>query len=205
MRDLTPMSQIDSRLRSLGMPALRELPGILDVHAARRGPDQNGERVIASVWETAEQMTAALGSTVEEATYAGLAPEVIRQGLEIMPLAIALRFPSESPARVLRIFRGEVKDGFVDEYLEAARTGAEADATHGEGPLGLFLGLAGERTFVTVSVWHDWSTIQNRTGGNLRQPIATRHAQMLVQGTATHYEILPPAEPAERPKPLPPA
>jgi hypothetical protein len=195
VRDLAPMSQIDSRLRDVGLPALRGLPGILDVHVARRGPDQNGERIIASVWESTERMAAAMGPTVEEATHADLAPEVIRQGVEILPLAFSLRFPSESVARVLRVFRGEVKDGFVDEYLEAARAGAEADAEHGEGPLGLFLGFAGERNFVTVSVWPDWSTIQSRTGGNTRQPIATRHAQMLVRGTATHYEVLAPAAP----------
>ena len=127
-----------------------------------------------------------------------LGPNVVRLGVELVPLTFALRFPSSQPACVLRIFRGVVKDGIADAYVEAARSGAVADASNGEGPLGIFLGFTGEQRFVTVSAWPDWSTIQSRTGGNPLRQIATQHAEMLLSGTAEHYEILPDAVPRAR-------
>ncbi|MEA2622237.1 MAG: hypothetical protein QOH61_1147 [Chloroflexota bacterium] len=202
LRDAATMSQIDVRLRDRVLPALCGAPGVQDVYIGRRGPDQNGERIVASIWGSKQLVVEHMNDGSNEADRLELGDDLTAR-VEELPIAIALRFPSELPALVLRVFRGEVKEGQVDDYLQAARTGAEADASNGEGPLGLFLGFAGARRFVTVSVWPDWSTIQKRTGGNARQPIATRHAQMLETGTATHYEILPTAAPRARPQPNP--
>ena len=58
-----------------------------------------------------------------------------------MPLRLTLRFPSEAAPQVLRVFRGEIRDGRVDEYLDAARAGADRDALLGEGPLAVFLAM----------------------------------------------------------------
>src|SRR6478735_10717390 len=55
LRDPAPMSQIDAFLRRRGLAALSALPGVVEAYAGRRGPDQNGERVIATVWSSYDE------------------------------------------------------------------------------------------------------------------------------------------------------
>jgi hypothetical protein len=45
--------------------------------------------------------------------------------------------------------------------------------------------------FVTVSAWTGWAAIEQATGGNIHQPLATRNAERLVAFDVGHYEILP--------------
>jgi hypothetical protein len=199
LRDPSPMSQIDTSLRRRGLAALSSIPGVLEVYAGRRGPDQNGERVIASVWSSNGGQDAADVSQHEreclETELAGLEPTVERVSTEVLPLKLTLRFPSDAAPKVLRVFRGEIRETHVDEYLEAARAGADHDAETGEGPLAVYLAMTGELSFLTISVWPGWSAIQERTGSDVRHPVSTQHRELLRSGSAFHYEILPP-EPA---------
>jgi hypothetical protein len=189
VRDPIPTSQIDASLRSRGLAALSALPGVVEAYAGRRGPDQNGERVIATVWSSYD---GAAQRDCLEADLAGLAPTVERVSTEVLPLQVTMRFRSESPPLVLRIFRGEIREGLVDEYLSAVRAGADQDAAAGEGPIAVYLAMTGERTFVTVSIWPGWLAIQERTGSDVHHPVATQHRELLRAGSAFHYEILPP-------------
>jgi hypothetical protein len=66
-----------------------------------------------------------------------------------------------------------------------------ADALAAHGPEALFLARIPPDQFVTVSAWSAWDRIAASTGGNLRQPIATRHSELLEGGTAVFYEIVP--------------
>jgi hypothetical protein len=81
----------------------------------------------------------------------------------------------------------------LDSYLADVRSGTTEDVDAGSGPLELYLGVDPPARFVTVSVWTDWDVIAAATGGNLRVPVATRHANRLVGGTASHYEVVPDA------------
>src|SRR3954453_18908097 len=185
------MSQIDACIRRRGLAALSALPGVVETYAGRRGPDQNGERVIATVWSSGAD-SAQLQRDCLEVELAGFAPTVERVSTELLPLRLTLRFPSESVPLVLRIFRGEIRPGLVDEYLSAARAGADHDAAAGEGPMAVYLSMTGELTFVTVSIWPGWLAIQERTGSDVHHPVSTQHRELLQSGSAFHYEILPP-------------
>lgn len=194
LRDPAPMSQIDTSIRRRGLAALAALPGVVEAYAGRHGPDQNGERVIATVWAPGSE-TSANQRECLEIDLAGLASSVERVSTEVLPLRLTLRFPSEAAPQVLRIFRGEIRDGRVDEYLDAARAGADRDALLGEGPLAVYLAMTGELSFLTVSIWSGWSAIQDRTGSDVHHPVSTQHRELLKAGSAFHYEILSP-EPA---------
>ncbi|MDP9482526.1 MAG: hypothetical protein M3P84_04800, partial [Chloroflexota bacterium] len=92
---------------------------------------------------------------------------------------------------LLRVVHGDVYLGGLERYIELARAGTLADAESGRGPLSLYLAPRLPKGFVTLSVWSDWATLQEATGGNIDQPIATRHARMLSGWQAEHYEVIP--------------
>jgi hypothetical protein len=95
------------------------------------------------------------------------------------------------PPRILRVFRGEVREGETDAYLEEARAGTLSDAAMNEGLVALYLGVEWPSRFVTVSAWTGWGAIEEATGGNTRRPLATRNAERLEAFDVGHYEILP--------------
>lgn len=181
----------DARLRHSLLPAFLELPGLRGVYVGRRGPDDSGERMIASIWETGDAMSAAQGAREGDLLEIETAEEVGPCRLEFVTLAVDLSFDRADPAQVLRVFRGQVREGELDLYVEEARNGTLADAAGPHGPVGLYLGPQPPDRFVTVSVWTDWESIEAATHGNIRQPIATSNAARLVGGTATHYEVVP--------------
>ena len=49
--------------------------------------------------------------------------------------------------------------------------------------------------FVTLSTWTEWDVVEDATGGDIRRPAATRHAERLVAWSASHFEVVGP-EPA---------
>jgi hypothetical protein len=119
------------------------------------------------------------------------APEVGPSRIDVVTLAVDLSFELTEPPRILRVFRGQVREGELDLYVEEARNGTLADAAGPHSPLGLYLGAQPPSGFVTVSVWTGWESIEAATHGNIRQPIATSNAARLVGGRATHYEVVP--------------
>ena len=78
----------------------------------------------------------------------------------------------------------------LDAYLDAVRAGTRGDRTRGAGPIALYLGVEPPDGFRTLSVWSDWSDIEQATGANVRRPIDTQHADRLASFEATHYEAV---------------
>jgi hypothetical protein len=181
----------DARLRRTLLPALLELPGLREAYVGRRGPDDSGERMIVSIWQSSSAMSAAQGFGDGDLLEIETAEEVGPCRLEFVTLALDLPFDRADRAQVLRIFRGQVREGELDLYVEEARNGTLADAAGPHGPVGLYLGPQPPDRFVTVSVWTGWESIESATHGNIRQPIATSNAARLLGGTATHYELVP--------------
>ena len=181
----------DVQLRETFIPILRGQAGLVDLIAARHGPDERGPRIVASVW--APGAVVALPPWTDRAAV----DPVARVGdepppPEVMPVKAMFRSDRGEPPRVLRIFRGRVRPGELEAYVEEAANGTRADALAGRGPLALYL-AADESvpdTFVTVSAWADWSVIEAATGGDVRRPVATRHPERLVDAEATHYEVI---------------
>jgi len=166
------------------LPALIARPGLLHAFAARGGPDGSA-RVVVSVWSD-DDPTPLAGLFEPERDAAVADPAV-----ELVAASVALAFAPPDGALIMRIFRGRAQQSRSAEYLEAVREGTLEDVAAGRGPIALFLGMIDDERFVTVSAWPDWQRIEAATGGNVRQPIATRHVDLLVEGSAEHLEIVP--------------
>ena len=106
------------------------------------------------------------------------------------PVAVRLRFGPTSGATIVRVFRGHVRPGMLEAYVDTARTSAFADAMAAEGPLVLFVGVEHPDRFVTVSAWTSWDRIERATGGDVDRPLASLHGQLIAAGSASHFEVL---------------
>jgi heme-degrading monooxygenase HmoA len=191
-RPLGSGAELDAALRNEVLPDFTALDGILDAYVARSSADDDGERVIASIWESRDEMAAELGeSSVLGRFHPERLEELTSSRLDILPISVTARFERRAAPAILRVFRGEVHDGELDAYVEEARSGTLADGRTNDGLVALYLGTEAPTRFITVSAWTTWEAIETATGGNIRRPVATRNAVRIASGTATHYEILP--------------
>jgi hypothetical protein len=178
----------DELLRRQILPAMQAVPGLRYVYAARASAAEADRRVVASVWDDAG---AARNLDLKQPFDFETADHAVDVDIEAHPLDIELAFQDAGAPQILRIFRGRTVPGELDNYVEHARHGTMADALADHGPEALFLARIPPDQFVTVSAWSAWDRIAASTGGNLRQPINTRHLELLEGGTATFYEIVP--------------
>ena len=188
----------DLILREEMVPALLQLPGMTDLYVGRQGPEELGPRVIATVWESRDAMSSAVGESFDQPIFLPkYLDETTERVLEFLPLAFGYRFARPERPGVLRLVNGEVRTGGLGRYVDEARAGTLADANEGRGPLALYLAPRAADGFLTLSVWSDWSSLEAATGGDVDRPIATRHAKLLDAWHAEHYEAIPGvAEPA---------
>ena len=182
----------DATLRQHMIPALLELPGLVDVYVGRQGPEELGPRLVATIWSSRDAMTAAVGDSFEHPVFL---PEYLDETrdrtLEIVPLTFGYRFARPERPGILRVLHGAVLPSDLERYVDEARAGTIEDAEHGRGALALYLARNAPDRFVTLSVWTDWPTLQDATGGDVGRPVATRHARLLTTWTAEHYEAIP--------------
>ena len=184
-------SQFDELLRTEMIPDLRRLPGLVDVHVGRRGDEQGGDRVVASIWTDRDAMVAAVGATLGASTFhPDRLGDTTDRTLEVFDLDVALTFDPPEPPTLLRVFRGVVRRGELDAYVAEARAGTEADAAAGRGPCSLYLAVDPPDRFVTVSLWPSWRAIELATGGDIRQPMATKDSSRLESMDIDHYEVV---------------
>lgn len=183
--------EFDGFLRAEMVPDLRSSPGLLDVHVGRRGPDQGGDRIVTTVWEDRASMAVAVGETLETSTFH---PERLvdtaERTLEILDLRILLPFAVADPPTLLRVFRGEVRSGELDAYVDETRAGTIADAEAGRGPCALYLAAEPSDRVVTVSLWPSWEAIEGATGGDIHRPLTTKDTRRLVGMDIAHYEVV---------------
>ena len=182
----------DAVLREVMVPDLRLSQGLQELYVGRRGPDELGPRLIASIWTSRTAMISAVGEDFDPPVFH---PEYLDATadriLEINPLAISLRFERPGPARIMRALRGRIRPGEREAYVGEAHAGTLADVEAGGGPLALHLAIGpGDDDFLTVSVWENWSAIEAATGGDIERPIATRHPERIVEWEASHFEIV---------------
>jgi hypothetical protein len=180
---------VDASLREDILPALCARGGIDDAYVARHGDDP-ADRVLATVWRVPP------GADDDEMSLlrARLPAETLAVGearLDVLPLVVDARFERDQPPGILRIFRGTVRPGELDAYIDQARRGMLADAEVNDGLVAFYLGRDGSDGFLTVSAWTGWDAIEAATGGNIRQPFATKNSERLVAFVVDHYEILP--------------
>lgn len=185
-------AELDAHLREDLVPAMLELAGLREVWVGRRGIDDVTERLVVSIWESRDALIGAgAGPDARGALGVERDRAVEQPNLDVLDIAVDLRFDRPEPARVVRVYHGQVREGELDGYVEDARSGTLEDVAASRGPVRLYLAPRPPDAFVTVSVWADWAVVEAATGGNIANPVATRHRERLVRGSATHYEVLP--------------
>ena len=180
----------DGLLREQIEPSLLCQPGLRYMYAGRGSGPAGEERLLATVWEKPADRSDRLAELNRPFDFER-APDVHDLAVEALRLAAAIEPSDGEPPSILRVFRGRVRPGELDAYLAEVQSGTLADIARDYGPSALFLGTAPPESFVTVSVWSSWERIALATGGNIHQPIATRHEHRLIEGDATHLEIVP--------------
>ena len=187
-------AEFDHVLRTVMLPDLRRMDGLLDVHVGRRGPDHLGDRIVASIWTDRNAMVAGMGPSLDESTFhPDRLSDTEDRTLEVYPLDIALCFDEVRPPSLLRLFRGVVKPGELEPYVAEVRAGAMADAEAGSGPCALYLAGDPPDRFLTLSLWPDWTAIERATGGDIHRPISTKDSRRIAQMDVVHYEVVPDA------------
>lgn len=97
---------------------------MIDVHVGRTGPDEFGERLIASVWASRIAMIKSMGEDVEASRFhPEYLPETTDRWLDVRPLEIAVRFAANDEAGIMRLARGTVRHGELSAYVEEVRLG----------------------------------------------------------------------------------
>jgi hypothetical protein len=187
-------AEFDQVLRTVMLPDMRRMDGLVDVHVGRRGPDQLGDRIVASIWASRDAMVAGMGATLDESTFhPDRLADTADRTLEVYPLDIVLRFDEGRPASLLRLFSGVVKPGELDPYVAEVRAGTMVDAETGGGPCALYLAGDPPDRFFTLSLWPDWTAIERATGGDIRRPISTKDSRRIAEMDVVHYEVVPDA------------
>jgi len=183
--------EFDGRFRAAMLPELRDLPGLIDLHLGRRGPETLGDRFAVSVWADRDSMVAGVGASLDDAIFhPEWQSEAEDRVLEVYPLDIALRFDRGTPPVVLRVLRGAVAAGELSSYVEVARGGLLADAQADRRPNAIYLASIPPDRFVTVSLWPTWSAIEVATGGNVDRPILAAGPRLVVDTDVVHYEVI---------------
>ena len=182
----------DTILRDVMIPDLWGLPGVLEVYVGRHGPDEIGPRLVASIWETNQAMAEGLGTSFEDPKFhPEYLDETTDRVLDVLPLTFSYRSDAAAQPTIMRLVSGRVRPDELESYVAEAWAGTEDDAAAGRGPDALYLAAQPPDLFRTLSVWPDWQTLQDATGGDIDRPIATRHARRLVAWSARHYEVVP--------------
>ncbi len=182
----------DAQIRDVLVPDVVRIPGNLAAYAGRNGADDDGARLIATVWASHEAMVAGVGADVDHGVFH---PELLAGSTdrELHGLAIACALPPDryAEAGILRLVTGHTRPGAQVAYADAVSAGATADRAAGMGPIALYLGIQAPDRFATLSLWDSWAHLEEATGADIRAVGRTRHEDLLDRWAADHYEAIP--------------
>jgi heme-degrading monooxygenase HmoA len=196
----------DAQIRDVLVPDVVRVPGNLAAYAGRIGPDDDGARLIATVWSSREAMAAGVGEGFDAPVFhPELLPGSADRELDILPVACVLEPDRHVDSGILRLVTGHTRAGKRQAYVDAVHQGAAADRAAGVGPVALYLGIQDPDRFATLSLWDSWSHLEQATGADTHAVGRTRHEELLDRWAAEHYEAIPgiqaPAMLPARPKP----
>jgi len=187
-----PDSSFDAVLRTEVLPGLLGRSDVGDAWQGRRGTG-DGSHILVSTWREPwvgrpdEAPDLVLLDSPSLAVLGGV--DVI--SVEQLDIAVHAGFDRPEPARVLRVFHGTARPGELADYVEEARAGMTEDSRINDGLVSFVLAHDGVDRFITASTWTTWSAIESATGGNTRQPAATRNSRRLSAFRIVHLELLP--------------
>jgi hypothetical protein len=181
----------DQVLREVLLPDLWREPGVQLVLAGRRGTDDTGERVVASVWTSLSSMRDAMGDDVERSRFhPEHLGETTDRRVEVLPVLRAVG-KSDASSGILRIARGRLRSTELQDYAADLHEGVLRDREQGHGPEALILARLGPRAFLTLSTWPDWARIARATGATVHDPVHTQREHELAAFEAEHFELVP--------------
>jgi hypothetical protein len=182
----------DARIREVLIPDVVRLSGNLAAYAGRIGPDDDGARLIATVWTSHEAMVAAVGERFDAPVFhPELLPGSTDRELDVLPVACVLQPDRSADAGILRLVTGHIRAGGPDAYIAAVQAGTVADREAGTGPIALYLGVQAPDRFATLSLWDSWDHLERATGADKDAVGRTRHEELLDRWAAEHYEAIP--------------
>lgn len=185
-------SSFDAVLRSHVLPGLLDRPDVIDAWQGRRGTG-DGSRILVSTWRdgwVGEPADAPDLGLLRSPAFDALGGVEVASA-EQLDIAVHASFARPEPARVLRVFHGTARPGELPDYVEEARAGMTEDSRVNDGLVSFVLAHDGVDRFISVSTWTGWSAIETATGGNTRQPAATRNSRRLAAFRIVHLELLP--------------
>lgn len=196
---LGPDSSFDAVLRTEVLPGLLGRPDVVDAWQGRRGTG-DGSHILVSTWREpwAGEPDAAPDLVLLGSPSLAVLGGVDLISVEQLGIAVHAGFDRPEPARVLRVFHGTARPGELADYVEEARAGMTEDSRINDGLVSFVLAHDGIDRFITASTWTTWSAIESATGGNTRQPVATRNSHRLSAFRIVHLELLP-ESPVRRP------
>lgn len=198
-RPRVPGALADAHLRDVVVPGLTAFPHVALCFVGRRGTDPDATRVVVSIWEGEDDLPpTATAVDPDRAIEAHRDHDGLE--VEVLPLIVDFRVPEPAEPTVLRTFHGCVRPGELEAYAREAESGAVADVAAGHGPVAFFLAASAPDRFVTVSAWTDWRSIEAATGGDIRNPFATKFSSRLLEWTVDHYELVPATRTVPRPE-----
>jgi heme-degrading monooxygenase HmoA len=182
----------DAKIRDVLIPDVVRLPGNLAAYAGRIGPDDDGKRLIATVWESRAAMAASVGEGFEAPVFH---PELLAgsmdRDLDVLEMACVLPPDRYADAGIVRLVTGQTRPGEIGAYVGAAGAGAASDRDAGVGPVALYLAIREPDRFATLSLWDSWDHLEQATGADTRVVGRTRHDELLDHWEAEHYEAIP--------------
>ena len=183
--------EFDKTLRTIMVPDLRRMDGLIDVHVGRHGAEQLGDRIVATIWTDRPSMkrrsgrrwrtrrSIPIGCPTRRASSSRSASSTSCSGSR------AGRRRRSSACSAARSSPGELA-----AYIEEARAGTLADVEAQRGPAALYLAADPPDRFLTLSLWPDWSAIERATGGDVHRPMSTKDSARIVDMDIVHYEVV---------------
>ena len=182
----------DAQIRDVLVPDVVRVPGNLAAYAGRIGPDDDGSRLIATVWASREALVTGVGADFDTPVFhPELLPGTTDRELDVLPVACVLEPDRYADSGILRLVTGHTRPGEQQAYVDAVKRGAAADRAAGVGPVALYLGVRAPDEFATLSLWDSWSHLEQATGADTNAVGRTRHQELLERWTTEHFEAIP--------------
>ena len=179
----------DAVLRTTILPGMRSQSGLLALFAGRKGPDEVGARVVASLWSSVEALDAAHDAAVADGPGSPLA-ETADPIVEILPVLMWRSADEPLAAGILRVARGRLKETDLPSFAEVVTRESSRLEAGGRAPSDLIMAASARDSFVMLTTWVDWSAIEEATGASISEPLRTKRLAALEIFEADHFELL---------------
>ena len=180
----------DRYIREQLEPSLLSSPELRFLFSGRSRDDHGEIRQVVSIWDGGSADEHALASRIRHAFECERSELVKSRHISVLPISF-FKTTDLAEATILRVFRGRTHDDALDLYVEEARARSQVQGAENRRARAVFMATRQPDEVMAISIWPDWETVSEATGGNLQTPIATRNPERLKSWEASHYEIIP--------------